>query len=652
MRFNDLVRATGRPDGAATIERGSIDTDTRSGDLPEDDFRNAGFVRGLFDGKQQRLARASRRGFLKGSAVAAGASIAAAAARLPRSPARMAEAQGSVTGSYGYRIWTGQCPSYATGQNCEPGCGPSTVCASCCDANGFFRNDEAAGYRLRPGACTYSGGAADGWLWSYAGQCGSCSSITYRCHDGLVLNAATGLWTNAICRSIVQCGGGVAPAPTAPPAPIPTPTPLPSQVSCPPGYTVVNTGQGYICQPDAPTQIPTSTPVPTADFFISGAVESAVDNGGNVTIRGWIKGPGPEPIEYRVRLDGASAFAGTASGFRPDVRQGLAENAGEFHGFEATINGVAAGRRQFCVFGVQGNVEKQLSCIVVDVAARPAATPLPTTRPVPAATPRPTSTPVAVPTPTASVMPPPTSGLSVVLPPTAALSANRPIGSVEIIRANTSGGGAFVSGWAGDADTSLPAIVAVTVDGTDAATTAATLSRPDVAVAVPQLGRNTGYAVNVPFNTTGTHTVCVNLIDPVDGTRYLSGCRSVTGRITGSALRSIPSADASPDTDAPVGAVEGMYAEGGGRLRVRGWLHFPHDDDQSVGFEVVVNGVTVGAGVADQPNHAISEALGIGANHGFDATFIVDPGSAEVEVYASSGDARTDLIELRSIEIL
>jgi len=615
MRFNDLVRATGRPDGAPTIKREAIDTDNRSTDIPENDLRNAGFVRGLFDGKQQRSARASRRGFLKGSAVAAGASIAAAAARLPGSPARIAEAQGSVTGSYGYRIWTGQCPSYATGQNCEPGCGPSTVCATCCDSNGFFRNDEAAGYRLRPGACTYSGGAADGWLWAFAGQCGSCSSVTSRCHDGLVLNATTGLWTRAICRSIVQCGGGVAPSPTPPPAAVATPTPLPSQVSCPPGYTVVNTGQGYICQADAvpptpvpPTavpQVPTSTPTPDAGFFVSGVVESAIDSGGKVTIRGWIKGPGPDPIDFRVKLDGTPTYAGTANGYRPDVFQGLAGSTGQYHGFEATINGVTPGRRQFCVIGVQSGVEKQLSCVIVDVAAIPAATPLPTAAPVATATPRPTSTPIAVPTPTATVLTPPTSGLNVPLPPAAVASPTRPIGSVEVVRANTIGGGAFVSGWAGDADTNRPAIVVVTVDGVDAASAAAALS----------------------------------------------GCRSVTGRITGSALLSTGPVDAAPAAGPAVGAVEAMYADDGGRLRVRGWLHAPGDDDLAIGFEVVVNGVTAGFGVADQPHPEIADALGIGPTHGFDATFIVEPGPAQVEVYASRGEARTDLIELRTIDI-
>jgi len=485
MRFSDLVHAQERPDGAVDVSRHAIETDNRSTDMLENDLRNAGFVRGLFDRKQQRVARTSRRGFLKGSVAAAGASVAAAASKLPGSPAKVAEAQGGVTGSYGYRIWTGQCPSFAAGHDCEPGCGSTPVCTDCCTASGFFRNDEAAGYRLFPGICNYGGPEpVDGWLWAYGAPCGGCSSIVYRCHDGYILNRATDLWMPAICRAVVQCGGvvdelpDIAPIPTTPPIIAgPTATPLPSQVSCPPGYTVVNTGQGYICQANAsgpvPTPIPANPPAsqqqcpagftlqnttfgllcvetvpspvnppppPTAvpssgTFYISGALESAVDNGGSVTIKGWIKGPSADPIDFRVKLDGTPAFVGLANQYRPDVGQVIG-SAGLYHGFEATINGVAPGRRQFCVYGVDGTIELELSCVMVNVASTVAPTAVPAT-PVPQATPRPTSTPVVVPTPTAMVAPPPSNGPNVSLPSTSALSPNRPIGSVEVIRANT-----------------------------------------------------------------------------------------------------------------------------------------------------------------------------------------------------------------------
>jgi|GEM_PF-687183 len=742
MRFSDLVHAQERPEGAVDVTRDAIDTDNRSTDMLENDLRNAGFVRGLFDRKKQRVARTSRRGFLKGSVVAAGASVAAAAAKLPGSPAKVAEAQGGVTGSYGYRIWTGQCPSFASGHNCEPGCGSTPVCTDCCTASGFFRNDEAAGYRLFPGICNYGGPEpVDGWLWSYAAPCGGCSSIQYRCHDGYILNRSTDLWMPAICRAVVQCGGVVdnSPGPIAPvppPPPIiagPTATPLPSQVSCPPGYTVVNTGQGYICQANAtgpaPAPIPTTPPAPVQQqclpgytlqntafgllcvetepqpvggvpappaapapppaaptpgpFYISGALESAVDNGGSVTIRGWMKGPTADPIDFRVKLDGSPTFVGLANQYRPDVGQ-VISNAGLYHGFEATINGVSPGRRQFCVFGVSGSVELELSCVMVNVASTAVPTALPATAtPVPTSTPRPTSTPVVVPTPTAMVAPPP-SGANVPLPSAASLSVNRPIGSVEVIRANTSRGGAFVSGWAGDADTSLSTIVVVSVDDVDVLRRHAKLSRPDVGNALPQLGNNTGYAINVPFATSGTHKVCVSLVDRIDGTRYLSGCKTVTGLITGSPLISLPAPTPTPEPTptaapvptltpvaapasagapaetavadpleygAPVGALEIMQAEGGGQVRLSGWMYFPDAPDVSAAFEVVVNGSTVGYGLADQRRSDVGDALDIGEFHGFDASFAAAPGLSQVEVYATSSAGRTGLLSIRTIEI-
>lgn len=747
MRFSDLVPAQDRPDGAVDVTRDSIETDNRTTDMLENDLRNAGFVRGLFDRKKQRVARTSRRGFLKGSVAAAGASVAAAASKLPGSPAKVAEAQGGVTGSYGYRIWTGQCPSFASEHNCEPGCGSTPVCTDCCTSNGFFRNDEAAGYRLFPGICNYGGPEpVDGWLWSYAAPCGGCSSIQYRCHDGYILNRSTDLWMPAICRAVVQCGGvvdnsppDIQPIPTTPPQFVgPTATPLPSQVSCPPGYTVVNTGQGYICQangsgpiptpisvsppapgvqqcpegfslqntafgtlcvetipqpvggvPTTPPVAPSPTPVPPGGgpFYISGALESAIDNGGSVTIKGWVKGPTADPIDFRVKLDGSPAFVGLANAYRPDVGQVIA-NAGLYHGFEATINGVAPGSRQFCVYGVSGATELQLSCVVVNVAATATPTPLPpTSTPVPTSTPGPTSTPVVVPTPTATVSPPPGNSPNVALPPASSLSPNRPIGSVEVIRANTSGGGAFVSGWAGDADTGLSTVVVVSVDGVDVVRHHAALSRPDVASALPQLGNNTGYALNIPFNTSGTHTVCVSLVDRIDGTRYLSGCRSITGLITGSPVTSSPAptptptptptpapvptaapvptltpapvpvatngaeAPASIDYGAPVGALETLEATGSGTVRLIGWMYFPNDPALAAAFEVVVDGVTVGYGLADQTRTDVGDALDIGDFHGFDATFVATPGLSQVEIYATSGVGRTGLLSIRTVEI-
>jgi len=154
--------------------------------------------------------------------------------------------------------------------NCEPGCGSTPVCSGCCTSDGWFINDNV-NFRLLPGICSTPLGATDGWLWAYGAPCGSCSSIEYRCHDGLDLRS--GVAVPSICRAVTRCGGvsGGVEAPAAP-TPVPyipavaTPTPTIDQLACPPGYTVVNTGSGYICQQNtvAPpsTQPPAAAPTP------------------------------------------------------------------------------------------------------------------------------------------------------------------------------------------------------------------------------------------------------------------------------------------------------------------------------------------------------------------------------------------------------
>lgn len=135
-----------------------------------------------------------RRSILRG-AVAAGTGLGLAALGVfPQARAAYAD---------GYEIKPLPCPSYASGHNCQPGCGPSGVCFNCCTSDGFFRNDSSNGYRLRPNQCS---GTYDGWLWRYDGSCSPCgNSVTYRCHDGYRRTDSGGLWVNAICRYRTAC---------------------------------------------------------------------------------------------------------------------------------------------------------------------------------------------------------------------------------------------------------------------------------------------------------------------------------------------------------------------------------------------------------------------------------------------------------------
>jgi hypothetical protein len=144
----------------------------------------------------ERTGGAARRSVL-GGIVAVGSGIGLTALGI-FPPARKA-----IAGSYDFKGLP--CPSYAASHNCSPGCGPSPVCANgeCCWPNKHVHRGSGK-WRLRPNQCY--GGVYDGWLWSYTGQCGSCSrGVTYRCHDGYYVSPTTGHWWPTICRWRMSC---------------------------------------------------------------------------------------------------------------------------------------------------------------------------------------------------------------------------------------------------------------------------------------------------------------------------------------------------------------------------------------------------------------------------------------------------------------
>jgi hypothetical protein len=105
----------------------------------------------------------------------------------------------------GYTIYAG-CPSYASDQDCSPGCGPSPIFADSCNTSGtylgYHKNDGVT-WILRPNEC-YAG-TYDGWLWRYQGACGACAcSVERRCHDGYRRTSSG--WVRSICRWNTDCG--------------------------------------------------------------------------------------------------------------------------------------------------------------------------------------------------------------------------------------------------------------------------------------------------------------------------------------------------------------------------------------------------------------------------------------------------------------
>ncbi|HXA61021.1 MAG TPA: hypothetical protein VNW94_17820 [Streptosporangiaceae bacterium] len=118
----------------------------------------------------------------------------------------------AVSGGYrlsGYYDIYPHCPSYAIGAGCSPGCGPSYVCADCCQTKGYRRGFHKSRYAngpnwaLRPNQC-YAG-SYSGWLWKHNTACGACKhSVTWRCHDGYK-RTSNGSFFRTICRWATAC---------------------------------------------------------------------------------------------------------------------------------------------------------------------------------------------------------------------------------------------------------------------------------------------------------------------------------------------------------------------------------------------------------------------------------------------------------------
>lgn len=556
MKFDDLVHVQHRPKDAVAADRtpvGTVDVVEELRGGPNDRF-----VGSLFNRRKARHTLATRRRFLKGGLAAASATAAAAAAVV--GPAKEVFAvDGPVTssgGTEGYRILSKCAAAYAA-HNCAPGCGSTPVCnPHCCTPDGWYRNEPSNGYILVPNICVSGGVQGDGWLWTYQttnlpsdASCAHCVTIQFRCHDGAYESPVGSTnWITSICRHETFCSN----EPVG--SPVPTSEPLPTP---------------FVPATPAPTPVPCSA---------IGTIESITDNsGGQVTMTGWAKGNGSGPVTYEIEVDGVSTAVGPANVYRPDI-QAAVMGAGSHHGFVANLTGVSPGSHTFCLFAIDNVCRLRLTCVTLVVGAGPAPTPEPGTTPVPNSTPTPaapvpvrptppprpgepvatatpipqqpaptpqpvlTATPVAaqptaVPQPTATPLPPqpaptetpvpgPTPPGS--LPPLGTASGHRPIGSVDVLQAGRDNG-AFASGWAGDPDTRLPVHIVAAVNGDDVAQTVSSLTRPDVSRAFPHLGPTTGWTLPIPFATPGPHSVCIYLVDPEDGRRFLLGCRDITG---------------------------------------------------------------------------------------------------------------------------
>jgi len=614
VRFEDLVRADSKPADAIPAQRESVATDSYVHQLSRDP-RNNGFVTGLVDRRRARRMSTTRRGFLRGTIATAAATTALTAANL-FGPARKVEAQTGIVGSYPRRIMQ-FCPPYNANDNCQPGCGSSPICTDCCSADGFFRNDPGNGYSLYAGGCG-DGDIADGWLWRFAGKCGQCAEIEYRCSDGYV-QTDTGP-APFICRSVTSC------------------VPLAEGEAA---------GEAL---PDAARD---------TNWRPAGSLEVAIDNGSSVTLNGWIADGSGVPVPMRIRANNAIVHFGTAALPRPDIAS-TRSGAGPNTGFAVSFP-LEPGQYEFCVDALAGALAATVGCIRMNVGdggsvrgggstgsiAPPAATAVPQTEPESGddtTSDESTADVADSPTPT------PTVG-EIVLPEEGPQSPTRAYGSVQVIRRSGATTG-FVSGWAGDADSDEPTVIDVHVDSQSVALTATDLPRPDVGRAFSTLGPATGFALSFVLPEVPTQ-VCVYAVSPDDGRRTPLGCRDL-GPTETEAERDTPTTPTGSGNASTIDAV--VY---GGLdlvditptgITVDGWSFDPNDRDRVIALTAEASGVEARTATG-QTNETAQRIYGVDARCGFSLALALGSGSHDLTVNAEAADGSQIVIAQQTIQI-
>jgi hypothetical protein len=103
-----------------------------------------------------------------------------------------------------------------------------------------------------------------------------------------------------------------------------------------------------------------------------------------------------------------------------------------------------------------------------------------------------------------------------------------PIGAVDAV--SGAAGQLHVIGWAADPETTAPIDVHVYVDGAFVVVAPAIGPRPDVALALPELGGAHGFDAAMPMPATGTHDVCVYGLNAsgTAGENQLVACKKVS----------------------------------------------------------------------------------------------------------------------------
>ncbi|OEI68707.1 hypothetical protein [Curtobacterium sp. ER1/6] len=184
-----------------------------------------------------------------------------------------------------------------------------------------------------------------------------------------------------------------------------------------------------------------------------GSVDSMTTGAGSITVSGWAADPDTTaPIAVHLYVDGVGKASVPADDVRGDLANALGAN-NTAHGFSRTLTGVASGKHDVCVYGINvgagGNT--LLECRQVSV------------------------------------------------------TGNRPTGVLESV---VGGEGAItVSGWAVDRDTTAATWYKVQVDGVGVVSATADVQRTDVAAVNAGAGTTVGFSRTISNVAAGTRTV-------------------------------------------------------------------------------------------------------------------------------------------------
>lgn len=204
-----------------------------------------------------------------------------------------------------------------------------------------------------------------------------------------------------------------------------------------------------------------------------GNFESLTVSGASATAMGWALDPDTSsPIAVHLYVNGAGREY-VANRSRPDVGAAF-PGLGADHGFAEQV-ALVPGQNQVCAYGINNGAGANsfLGCRTVTIASAPTGVP--------------------------------------------------PLGFFESV--TPTAGGAVVTGWAFDRDTTAPIEVHIYV-GAAGYARVADKSRPDVAAAFSVSG-NHGFVETLPIGS-GTHRICAYGINVGGGDNALLGCRMVT----------------------------------------------------------------------------------------------------------------------------